>query len=319
MHFKCIINTMKKFLKAILFIIILISISIIINMYLNKSNVNNKNKPTGLGLFISNKNNSIHNQVIDYTHIDDYTYNLNNQTGKDLDCNLNVFMNGKKVKLLNNENGTIDYNIKFSINNDENKKIPISLKLDDIPKGSYIVNFNIVTDYDKYAIDNPEKVWQSSTYNYTVAITNNDNTLSIPSVDNIKSNQISIENVEYSQFIANYSEDEFKANSSCKNYIEANTGSIIEIPFILGGCDTTEMLVYGTLNNNQILLNNSDILVYNLVKNTAIVDNIKIQVPDKSGKYELLFYSFNNFRNVDINDFGGINFSKSHRITLIAK
>ena len=274
----------------------------------------------GCGLFISNKNNNIHNQVIDFTHIDDYSYNLINNTGKDLECNLNVFINGNQIKLLNKENGNTDYNIKFSIKDNEDKEIPIKLCLDNLPKGSYITNFNIVTDYNDYAVYNEQKVWLNSTYDYAVAIKNNDDVLSIQEGMHGNPGKDYIENIpDSSQFIANYSKDEFEEGSKPKNYIEAEASSIIEIPLIMGGRDTTESLIYATLDNNQILLNESKTLIYDFIENNASETKVKIHVPYKTGKYELLFFSLSNFRNLDINDFGGIRFSTSHRITLVSK
>lgn len=281
---------------------------------------NSNEEIKGCGLFISNKNNNIHNQVIDFTHIDDYSYNLINKTGKDLECNLNVFINGNQIKLLNKESGKTDYNIKFSIKDNENKEIPIKLCLDNLPKGSYIANFNIVTDYNDYAVYNEQKVWLNSTYNYTVAIKNNDDAVSIQEATHGNQGKDHIGNIQdSSQFIANYSKDEFEEGATPKNYIEADSGSIIEIPLIMGGSDTTESLIYATLDNNQILLNESKTLIYDLIENTASETKVKIHVPDKAGKYELLFYSLSNFRDVDINNFGGIRFSDSHRITLVSK
>jgi len=316
----------KKFLQGILFFILIISIGIGINRYMTKDNTsptvttNSDEEIKGCGLFISNKNNNIHNQVIDFMNINDYSYNLINKTGKDLECNLNVFINGNQIKLLNKDSGDTDYNIKFSIKDNENKEIPIKLCLDSLPKGAYIANFNIVTDYNNYAVYNKQKVWVDSTYNYTVAIKNNDNVLSIQETTHGNEGKDYIENIlDSSQLIPNYSKDEFEEGSTPKNYIEADAGSIIEIPLILGGSDITESLIYATLDNNQILLNESKTLIYDLIENSANETRVKIHVPDKIGKYELLFFSLSNFRNLDIDDFGGIRFSTSHRITLVSK
>ena len=43
---------------------------------------------------------------------------------------------------------------------------------------------------------------------------------------------------------------------------------------------------------------------------------MKIKAPSQSGKYELLFYSVNNFTNTNINDYAQLKYSTSHRITL---
>jgi|GEM_PF-5324986 hypothetical protein len=316
----------KKFLQAILFFILIISIGMGINIYMFKDNIsptvatNSNEEIKGCGLFIANKNNNTHNQVIDFTNIDDYSYHLINKTGKDLECNLNVFINGNQIKLLNKESGNTDSNIKFSIKDNENKEIPIKLCLDSLPKGSYIANFNIVTDYNDYAVYNEQKVWVDSTYNYTVAIKNDDTVLSIQEVTDGNQEKDYIENIpDSSQLIPNYSKEEFKEGSTPKNCIEADAGSIIELPLILGGSDITESLIYATLDNNQILLNESKTLIYNLIENNASETKVKIHVPDKTGKYELLFFSLSNFRNLDIYDFGGIRFSTSHRITLVSK
>lgn len=295
-------------------------------IYINKESISTEvsTNPTGelkgMGLFIANKNNDIHNQVIDFLHIDDYKYNLTNKTGKNLNCNLNVFINGKQIKLLNKENGNTDYNIKFTINDTESKDIPIKLCLDNLPQGAYIANFNIVTDYDKYANENTEKVWNDSTYNYTVAIINNNGNLSIQDTNNIKVGDNYIENMpDMRQFIVNYTKSEFEAGELPQNNIEANAGSIIQVPVILGGKDTIESLLYATLDNEQILLNDSAVLRCNTERNKVSIFNVNIHVPDKIGKYELLFYSLSNFKDVDINDFGGLEFSPSYRITLISK
>lgn len=312
----------KKLITFILFVSISISIGLIITN-ISKSGdkqTNNTDGLKGLGLFISNKNNNIHNHIIDYSHLDDYKYTFINNTGKDLDCNLNVFVNGKQISLLNTNNGQSDLNFKFSVNNDDSIDIPIKLILDNLKAGSYIVNFNIVSDYDKYAVDTEDDVWLTSCYNYTVGIENNSKVLDISEAKTpLKSNEI-IDNMKNSsQFIVNYSKLDFENGSKPLNYIKASSNTTITIPIVIGGSDATNSLIYATLDNKQIKINDSDVIVCNLKENIASVINLNLTVPNKPGKYELLFYSLNNFINSNIENYGDLKFSQSHRITLEVK
>lgn len=326
MYFRCTIKFMKNFLKSIIFILVVISIGMLINTLTNSNKQSNNFSDgisgfKGIGFFVSNPNDNLHSQIIDWDMKDDYKYSFNNKTGTDLNCNLNVFVTGTQIKLLNTETKDIEYNYKFSIENNEVKEIPVSLLIDDLPDGSYICNFNIVTDYDKYAVDNSEKkVWTSSNYTYMVGIKNNNTTIVPPQSPIVDfQDEFIKETMDYSQFIVNNNKIDFENNSPPKNYIEAPANSIVEVPLIIGGGPTTESLVYATLDNTQILLNNSTNLIYKLKENLASVANVEIQVPEKTGKYELILFSINNFTNKYIDDLSNVKLSTSQRITLISK
>lgn len=312
----------KIFKKLILittfFSISFIILPMIINMYQNNNIHSLENDGLkGLGLFISNKYNDIHNQVIDYSHIDDYKYSLTNKTGKDLECNLNVFVNGKQTCILNTDSGQSGYNFKFSINDNDSLDVPIKLVLNNLQDGAYIVNFNIVSDYDEYAVDNNvDTVWLTSTFNYTFAIENNSKNLNIPENNNVLTSDEFIDNITEYQFIANYTKNDLKNELKPKNYIEAKPNTNINVPIVIGGSDKTISLLYATLDNNQIKINNSDTLVYNSQIDQASVIHINLDVPSQSGKYELLFYSLSNFKDTNVEDYGSLKFSPSHRITL---
>ncbi|WP_252238769.1 hypothetical protein [Clostridium sp. VAP51] len=319
-------NILQNLIKSILFIIVIISIGITLNILRQNTSNTISNESTddnlckGIGLFISNKDNNIHNHVINYSNIDDYSYKFMNTTGKDINCTLNVFVNGKQVELLDTENNTLNNKYNFSINDGEDKNIPIKLNLDTLDTGSFIVNFNLILDSNDNAINKDEKVWITSTYNYIVGIENGDSTITIPEAKNpILSEQENIIDAipDSDQFIINYSKDEFLSNSIAKNYIETSPNQIVEIPLIVGGNSSVNSLIYATLNNKQTLINNSDVLVCNLIKNKCTATNFKITAPDTPGNYELIFYSISNFDSENIDNVYNLKYSSSNRITLV--
>ena len=97
----------KENIKFIVFLVILFLIGNLISFII----INKNSKPvetesntgiSGLGLFISDKTNNIHNSIIDYKRIKDYSYKFMNRTGNDLECSLSIFIDGKQVNSVEN-------------------------------------------------------------------------------------------------------------------------------------------------------------------------------------------------------------------------
>ncbi len=312
----------KENIKFIVFLVILFLIGNLISFII----INKNSKPvetesntgiSGLGLFISDKSNNIHNSIIDYKRIKDYSYKFMNRTGNDLECSLSIFIDGKQISILNLDTTQADSNFKFFIADNEDIDLPISLIMENLQEGAHSVNFSIISDYNEYAIDNEADVWMTSTYNYTAAIENNSDALYIPEVANMPLDKDDIcEEKDTSQFIANFDKEGFKNDDKPANCIISKPDEIIEVSLVIGGSDTSNMLIYATLDNKQIKINNSDSIVYQLSRDNISEVNVKIKAPSQSGKYELLFYSVNNFTNTNINDYAQLKYSTSHRITL---
>ncbi|EHA6442205.1 TPA: hypothetical protein I9081_002480 [Clostridium perfringens] len=313
----------KKNNKTILFFIFILILGIGINKYFSKEDSNSFDAPiSGLGLFVFTEDNpQMHNQILDSSILNNYKYKFMNKTGKDLECNLNIFVNGIQINIQDIENDSLSNNFKFFLKNNESKVLPIKPILDNLKNGLNIVNLNIITDNNTNAIDVNEKVWLKSTYNYTLEINNNGNELKKDDfILKQAKNYISIENLpNENQFIINNTKEDLEKEIAPKNFIKAKKGSNVSLPIILGGGNSTELLLYGTLNNNQIIINNSLNLYYNLKENKYTIDNIEIKAPEKEGKYEMVFYGVFNLEKTNFNDINSIETRASHRITLIVE
>lgn len=276
---------------------------------------------TGMGLFISTTNDkSVHNQIIDTNYLNEYIYTFTNNTGNGLNCRLSVFINGNQVELLNTLDDTIMTNSDFFINNNESKDIPINLSLPDLDDGLYMATFSLVTDYDTYAIDNNENIWNDSVYNYDVAVSKNSSSLNIStSKSTFELEEYSSDISEFNQFIVNYSNSQTNNAIEINNHINSTAGSKLSIPLILGGGDTTESLLFATVDNKQILLNNSTTQTYSFEPNKCYKTMVELSVPDSPGNYELLFYSISNFNKFTSDNFADAKSETSHRITLVVE
>ena len=315
----------KENIKFLIVLVILFLVGNLMSLII----INKNSKPmdfesdtgiSGLGLFISDKTNNIHNSIIDYKRMADYNYKFMNRTGNDLECSLSVFIDGKQISILNIETAQVDNSFKFFIEDNEDLDLPISLIVENLQEGAYSVDFSIVSNYDEYAIDNDADVWMTSTYNYTAAIDNGGSIFYNSEVANMMSVKEEIgEEQDVSQFVANFDKEKFINSEKPSNFIISKPDEIIEVPLVIGGSGTSNVLIYATLDNKQIKLNDLDNVVYKLSEGNMAEVGVKLKSPSQPGKYELLFYSVNNLINTQISECEQLKLSTSHRITLIVE
>lgn len=318
---------MKNKLKYLFVITFVIIMGLLINKLINYPNKDfhiDKTKPQGLGLFISNNNDTLHHLKIDISKISDYQYIFTNNTGKDLNFSITMFINGEQIKLIDPTSNTYENHINLNIENQKSKSIPLMPYLENLSEGSYIANLVLIDDYQKNAINHNEKTWINSTYKYNFILSNKTDKLIFPKENYIEANKEFIEEYsDLSQFLINVSKDSLNKNLITSSTIDASPGTLIDIPIILGGGEMNSALLYATLNSTQISINSNNYIKYNLNKNNFIYDNITIKAPDKPGKYELLFYSTSSSPQLDINKPDTISTSIktniSNRVTLTIK
>lgn len=313
----------KKFKLAwILFPTIIILVILLSNFFLNKKSSLEKKAISapikGLGLFIENNHNNYHNITIDYNTIDDYGFKLTNNSEKDLDFKLSIFLNGKQIKLYNYDTKETNYNYEFILKSNETTKLPIKMILDSLEKGTHLLTLNFVSEYNQNAVDNDQKVWMGSNYKYSALLVNDSDYISLKDTKQINSQEdFKMIDFDNKQLIINLTNDDLINDSIPKNYIDAEKNSTVTIPIIIGGGTKGKSLVYATLDNKQIPISDNEFLIYDTPDNKAIENNVKIKVPNNPGKYDVIFYSINDLENIDVTNFTGLNMYNSHRVTLI--
>ena len=310
---------MKKIIKLVIFLIIVLIIGRVLNSVIHKEKDNINEAPMkGMGLFIENKKNNIHNSSIQYNDINDYSYKFTNATGKSLDCKLNIFIDGKQITMLDKSKSSVIDSYDFIISNNESIILPINLLIDNISKGIHSITFNVISDYNNYAIDKKNETWVDSCYNYNAVLINESEEIFLKNTSSEYMGTISdtVEQ-EYNQLLPNFTINQLEENRSPENYIKATPSSSLKIPLIIGGGDNSQNILYCVLDNKQIKLSDKKILIYNHEINKSVVTEVTINTPSEVGKYDMIFYSLDDFDKISSNESYDFRIRSSYRITLL--
>jgi hypothetical protein len=240
--------------------------------------------PEGVGLIVYKGNEQVKNQFdlnLKKGEEFDYTLKLANDSKSDIKLVLTAYLDYNQIEFdttapfMNIKQYPIDIKAKDS------KDIPIKFKNNMTnTEGLHILNFILYQDNG----NNGHSIEMISRYNLIV---NNENLLTPKNITYL--NSYSNDN-KFVGIALNSSIVDNKISSQGL-VTKAKPGETISIPIVAGGYpNTSQYLVWATLNQNQYKINDQNYIFLGIKQNEIISSNINVVAPKQKGSYELQAY-----------------------------
>lgn len=315
-------NPIKKIFSFIFTIILILSV-----LYFKNNIFSNKveNRNTGYRLQIEQDNSDLSNcsmQINDSK--DEFTCNVifTNNTNKNNKFSLSVYLNYSQIPFKTSQS---DYSVsyEFDLASNASITIPISFISDQILYENNSLIFNIVSGINKHAynLGEPTNLFAINS-EYNLQLNNSQLNLENQVISDSDYNPINI-NTNFSGIIVNEDFDNLNIFSKPNNALHVKSNQNVNLAVRFGGYnDINNYLIFLVLNNEQVLLNNSqNYLLFKDLNSSLNYTNITFKAPEKKGSYELWAQMAKNplqFQNNPLTS-RRRSLDYSHRITLIVE